>query len=290
MGRAPHTPLLRPGLGALAVTPRAPPRRLHSVHRGVYAVGHPLLGMEGRWLAAVLACGESAVLSHSSAAAAWGLRPKAPRTADVSVRTRAGRSRNGISLHRPRTLTPTDVTTHRGIPITTPARTLLDIAPDLTPRQLERTIDQAEHLRLLDPASLPGVVRRANGHHGAGRLAAVVARHEAGSTFTRSELEERFLRVCRGAALTQPQVNVPLHGYEVDFLWRDRRLVVELDGHASHGTRAAFERDRARDADLAAHGYRVVRFTYLQVVRQPKRVAALVKRLLAHPRSISSTR
>lgn len=193
-------------------------------------------------------------------------------------------------MHRATAPAAVEVTTHRGIPITTPARTLLDIAPDLSDRQLERAIDEAEHLRLLDPASLRAVVERNNGHRGGHRLARTMAGHDAGSTLTRSELEERFLELCAQAGIGRPLVNARLHGFEVDFLWPDQRLVVEVDGHASHGTRAAFERDRARDADLTVAAYRVVRFTYVQVVRQPRRVAALLKRLLAQPRSISSTR
>ena len=248
----------------------------------MYAVGHRVLGLEARWLAAVLACAEGAVLSHRSAAAAWGLRPTALHSiVDVTVPTRVGRSRKGITLHRSRVLPASEVTTHRGIPITTPARTLLDTAPHLSRRQLERALDEAEHLQLLDPGSLTSVVQRNTGHHGTGRLAKTIAGHEAGSTLTRSELEERFLDLCAASAIERPRVNTRVGRFEVDFLWPEQRLVVEVDGHASHGTRAAFERDRARDADLTAAGYRVVRFTYVHVIREPRRVAALVKRLLA---------
>jgi very-short-patch-repair endonuclease len=151
----------------------------------------------------------------------------------------------------------------------------------LSSRQLERTIDEGDRLRLVATDDLIELLRRHRRHPGARCLRGVVARHRIGSTLTRSELEERFLVLCRQRGLPQPQVNVPLLDYVVDFFWPDARLVVEVDGHATHGTRRAFEADRDRDARLTIASYRVVRFTWSDVVRRPAVMEDRVRRLLA---------
>src|SRR5215218_7393412 len=221
---------------------------LHPVHRSAYAVGHSRLTREGRWMAAVLACGKHAALSHTDAAALWSIRPAPlPGPVHVTLRTRAGRRRRaGIRVHRPRRLPDDELTTHRGIPCTSPARTLLDLASVLDLRPLERAADEADRLRLVLADDLVELLRRHRGHPGARLLRGVLARHQMGSTVTRSELEERFLTLCRKHRLPQPEVNVPLLDYVVDFLWREAKLVVEVDGRAAHGTARAFQADRDR--------------------------------------------
>ena len=272
------------GLGPSAVRNRAATGRLHRVHRGVYAVGHPVLGIEGRWLAAVLACGPDAVLSHCSAAALWGLRPTARTAIDVTAPGRPGSGRRGIDAHSAATVVPADRTTARGIPCTTVARTLLDLAESLDRRGLERAFDQAEVLHVLDLLALQDVLDRAAGRRGAALLASVLAEHRPGDTLTRSELEERFFAICRTAGIPSPRVNVPVgeadRAVEVDFCWPDHRLIVETDGHATHGTRTAFERDRSRDRRLLVAGWRVARFTWRQVTREPAEVADTLRALM----------
>jgi hypothetical protein len=269
------------GVARGAIERRLALGRLHRVHRGVYAVGHPLLSRAGRWMAAVLACGPGAVLSHQSAAALWGIRPARHVPIEVTCRSRAGRRpRKGIIVHRTRRLAAGEVTRREAIPVTTPARTLLDLAEVVPRRALERAIDEAERLRLFDLRAVRAVLHSNGGRRGAALLGSVLEEHHIGSTLTRSELEERFLALCRAHNVPVPEVNEPIGPYEVDFLWRAGRLIAETDGRESHGTRAAFEHDRARDARLTVAGYRVVRFTYRQVLREPKVVASVVRSLL----------
>jgi very-short-patch-repair endonuclease len=268
---------------------------LHRVHRGVYAVGRPALSMEGWWMAAVLACGPGAVLSHRSAGQLWGLvagpetghrgrhgRSRgAPGAVDVTVPSKSGRKpRTGLTIHRSITLRSDEVTERDAIPVTTPARTLLDLAAVLSRRKLERAVDEAERLGLCGPAELRAIAQRHRGRPGAGPLNALLRTHAIGSTVTRSELEERFLALCRSRRLPQPAVNVPLHGYIVDFLWPPARLIAEVDGRATHGTSRAFQRDRDRDTRLTAHGYRTLRFTWWDVTRRPAVVGDRVRRTL----------
>ena len=237
-------------------------------------------------MAAVLAYGKGAVLSHRTAAAHWGLRRSATRLIEVSIPSRAGcLARRGINLHRISTLSSMEATTYEGIPVTTPARTLLDLAEVVPSRALRRALDEAERQRLFDLRALEAVIASHVGHRGAGVLAAVLLEHDIGMTLTRSELEERFLVLCAAHDLPRPAVNACVGRYEVDFLWRAERLIVETDGRASHATRAAFERDRARDVRLTVAGYRVVRFTYRQVVAEPAAVTELMTRLLRPCRS-----
>jgi Protein of unknown function (DUF559) len=240
-----------------AQAPPSPP------YRGVYAVGHTSLGAKARRLAAVLACGPGAVLSHRSAAAHWGLLATNAARVDVTApATRRGQ--RTVRLHRTRSLDARDTTTHEGIPITTVARTLLDLAATTRPERLEKALAQAEHLRLYDHRAVTDAIARANGHRGTAALAQATAREPK---WARNNLEAHFLRLARGAGLPEPLVNhaldAPDYGYcEVDFFWPKQKLVVETDGWETHGTRASFERDRARDAALTAAGLRVVRFSW----------------------------
>ena len=268
------------GLGDTGVDHRIRDGRLHSLHRGVFAVRHPMLPAKGRWMAAVLAVGDGAVLSHLPAAALWDVRASSSAVVDVTVPTRNGRARRrGIVVHRS-ALAPADVTRRDRIPVTTLARTLLDLAEVVTRRTLERTLDEAERLRLLDLETLAAVVARNSGRPGAATLSSILGTHAPGATITKSELEERFLELCRAHSLPSPAVNARVGKYVVDFLWRKQRLIVETDGHASHGTRGAFEEDRARDAWLTVAGWRVVRFTYRQVTDEPGKVARILGALL----------
>jgi very-short-patch-repair endonuclease len=257
---------------------------LHSVHRSVYAVGHLRITRKGQWMAAVLACGTGAVLSHGDAATLWSIRPDQPGPIDVTLRTRAGRKRRaGIRVHRPRRIPDDELSVHSQIPCTTPARTILDLAMVLDTRPLERAIDEGDRLRLVAVDDLIELLRRHPGQPGGRRLRGILARHRVGTTVTRSELEERFLALCRKHRLPQPEVNVPLLDYVIDFLWRENRLAVEVDGHASHGTKRAFQADRDRDGQLTVAGYRVLRFTWLDVMHRAIVVADRVRRVLSTP-------
>ena len=268
------------GFTAPGIKHRVACGRLHPVHRGVYAVGHASLAPRGWQLAAVLACGAGALLSHRSAAALWGLLPTARPLMDVT----SGRSRRGgrgIALHRVRRLDPSDRAKRDGIPVTSVARTLLDLADVVPPTLLERAFEEAERLSLLDACAIAAACDRGVGRRGVTRLRALVTAHRPPVALIRSELERRFVGLCRRARLPLPAMNVVVAGLEVDAVWPDRRLVVELDGHAFHRTTAAFERDRERDATLALAGFRVVRFTYRRLDTEPEAVAGIVRALLA---------
>jgi putative AbiEi antitoxin of type IV toxin-antitoxin system/uncharacterized protein DUF559 len=262
------------GLSAQQISYRLANGRLHRVHHGVYAVGHRILPPRGGYMAAVLADGRGAALSHAAGGALWELRASAATKIDVTIRRSGRSSPPGLRFHRPRTLRPDEVTVHHGIPVTTPARTLVDLAAGLSPRQLERALDQAEVLRLTDIPTLAAMARTHPGHRGARKLAEAITRHTPGTTVTRSELEERFLALCDANGIPRPLVNQHRAGLEVDFLFADHRLVVETDGWTYHRTQGAFERDRDRDAVLTRAGYRTLRFTHRQITDRPEDVAA----------------
>jgi very-short-patch-repair endonuclease len=231
--------------------------RLHRLHRGVYAVGHSNLSFEGRCMAAVLACGEQAVISHRSAAVLWRLLSPAQGPIDVTLPGNAGRKkRPGITIHRSRTLAARITRRRFGIPATNPARTVRDIRRTLPQPVFRKALRRALDLRLIRSSGI------------------------AEADLSRSELERLFLSLCRRHHLPQPEVNVRVAEYEVDFLWRDRRLIAETDGFRYHGDRSAFERDRARDARLQALGYRVLRFTYRQLSDDRSAVVAALQDLL----------
>ena len=252
------------------------------MHRGVYAVGHRALAPHARWLAAVLACGPDAVLSHRSAAALWDLRPTARAPVDV-IAPRSRHRRPGIDLHLSRCLEPEHRTEHKRIPCTTVARTLVDLASVLDTTGIERAWRRAGMLALLDVHAVQDALSNGHGRRGTATVRTLLA--ESGPDHvTRSELEERFLALCRNAPLPLPEVNarVTANGttYEVDFLWRARGLVAETDGWGPHRTRDAFESDRRRDADLLVAGLRVVRFTWHLVTEEAHTVAATLRALL----------
>lgn len=265
------------GLGPEAIKHRLRCGRLTPLHRGVYAVGAAPSTRERRWAAAVLACSRGAVLSHLSAAVLWGLRTTAPRVVDVTVPSRVGRPRPGLRVHRPRHLDPADITHRRAIPVTAVPRTLIDLAEIVSSRSLERSLDEAEYLGALGDHAMAAALARSQGRVGAARLAACLHRHDPGTTRTRSSLEEAFLTLVRRAGLPQPEVNAQLGPYEIDFLWRDRRLAVETDGGAAHNRASARERDGTRDAWLAAADFHSLRFTWKQVIERHEEVLAALR-------------
>jgi len=253
---------------------------LHRMYRGVFAVGHRPLTRDARWMGAVLACGELAALSHVCATALWEVRPYSGTWIDVTVPIRTGReSRDRIRLHRSSTLKADDVTTHRGIPVTTIARTLLDVAATFTAPALARTVEQTEIRRRFDLKAIEGTLARHPNHPGRARLTRAIDLYRD-DELTRSDLEAVFLALCQDHAIPRPLVNHIIENDEVDFFWPHQRLVVETDGRGTHLTRAAFERDRDRDARLVALGYRVLRFTERQVTADTEIVAARLSALL----------
>jgi very-short-patch-repair endonuclease len=232
--------------------------RLHRLYRGVYAVGHDRLRLEGRLLAAVMACGPGAVVSHRDAAAVWDLRQSNTPTIDVTVPSRNGRRpQRGIRIHRTVRLRPEEVTVRHGIPVTTVARTLLDLADVLDSQALKRAITEAEYLNRLDMAAINAVVQNNPGRRGAKLMEAAGGRLHR----TRSKLEQRFLGLLERYRVEEPETGIWIEGYETDFLWTRAGLVVELDGFAAHKTRAKFDADRLRDRRLWRAGLRTMRLT-----------------------------
>jgi very-short-patch-repair endonuclease len=231
-------------------------------------------------MAAILACGAGAVVSHLSAAHLWALLPypAKPRPIHVTVSGRHPRHR-GIRVHRVGRLDPRDVRTCGRIPATTPARTILDLAGTEPHRAFERALAEALAQRLVTRRHLEAALERSGGRPGVAVLRATLA-SEIKPALTRSEAEERLLSLIRSASVPSPEVNARLAEIEVDFLWRAERLVVEVDGFQYHSSRAAFERDRLRDAELQANGYRVIRVTWRQIAMQPEAMLRRIVRAL----------
>jgi very-short-patch-repair endonuclease len=268
--------LLELGVDRGAIVHRLKLARLRPVHRGIYTIGHRLLTQHGRWMAAVLAYGPHAVLSHRAAAALWGMRGGTR----VEVTVPSGlQGRDGIQVYRAK-LPADERTTHRGIPTTTVPRTLLDLSAVVTKRHLRGALREAEHLRLSDPLSLHDLIARYPRRPGLKAIKALLAEASVGARIIRSELEERFQDFLVRAGLPLPQTNVVIEGYEVDCVWPEQRLIVELDGHASHSPTHAFELDRARDRRLEAAGWRVIRITWRQLEQESELVEADLRRLL----------
>jgi very-short-patch-repair endonuclease len=263
--------LLGRGIGRGAIARRVERKQLQLIHRGIYAVGHRRLSRMGRWMAAVLACGPDAVLSHRSAAVLWGILESARAWVDITMPRRLGR-RDGIRIHRA-TLAPDERTVEAGIPVTTVARTLLDLAAVLDRHEFSRVLERAEALRLSDTTPLVALMERHQGRQGTANLRAAM-KERLRPAVTKSELERRFLTFVDKARLPRPETNVWLNiageWIEVDCLWRDQRVIVELDSRAYHQTTAAFERDRRRDRRLHAAGWRPIRITD-QALREERR-------------------
>lgn len=252
--------------------------RLHSLDRSVYAVGHTSLSLHGQCLAAVFACGPGAVLSHYSAAWLLGLARWKPAPFHVTGPV-ARRPRLPVRIHRARRLVDEDRGLVKEVPVTAVPRTLLDMAVVIAPASLDRLLERSEELGLFDLRQVEDLLARTVGHHGHGRLRRAISLYKP-SSFTRSGLEKRFLGLCIEAGLPQPRTNYVEEGFELDCYWPELRFAVELDVFETHGTRAAFERDRKRQEDLLLAGIAMTRVTGPRLEREPHAVIERVGRLL----------
>ena len=277
------------GLSAGATRRRAAAGRLHRVHSGVYSLVPPaLLPREGRWRAAVLACGPGAVLSHRSAAGLHELRAYGPARTEITVPHSSPRVHAGILAHRC-ALDDEDITLLRGIPCTTVARTLVDLAAVVPLRVVERVCDQAEIAETFDLWAIQDQFERHPRRPGTRRLRSVLETHYIGTTPTWTDIEERFLALVRAAGLPAPTVNDwvdPGDGepaIRVDFVWRAQRIALETDGRRTHMTAQAFERDRRRDQRLTAARWRPLRATWRQILNAPRALELTLQRVFRAP-------
>jgi very-short-patch-repair endonuclease len=266
-GVAAHAQLLELGFGAGAIKYRVRLGRLHLLHRGVYAVGHRPPSPLATAMAAVLACGDVAVLSHRSAAALWRIVPRWPALPEVTAPTK--HRRPGIHVHRS---PQADATTHYGIRVTTPARTLVDLADVLNQRELTRALNEAQVLRLTAPEELATLITRYPGRRTS------PLRPERGAT--RSTLEDDFVRFLKRHDLPLPELNQQIAGHEVDAVYREQKLVIELDSRQFHTTTHAFENDRDRDADLLNAGFPTLRVTDQRLKHHPTHEATRLDTIL----------
>ncbi len=279
VARRQHGVITNAQLRAIGLTPAAIRHwltvgHLYLLHRGIYAVGNPQVTRRGTWMAAVLACGSLAVLSHESAAALWGIRPDRSRPTEVTVPQNKRRRPKGIRTHQSRTLEPRDVTTRHGIPVTTPVRTLIDLAPRLPRNQAERAINEADRLGLVTPDRLRRALATGSDKHGAAALATLLDRRTF--TLTDSELERLLVPIALKAGLGLPQTGCVVNGFKVDFYWPELGLVVETDGLRYHRTPAQQARDRVRDQAHAAAGLTCLRFTHEQIAFEAEYVEGIL--------------
>jgi hypothetical protein len=270
------------GMGPDMVKGRIHRGGLNVVHRGVYAVGHASLPVEGRWMAAVLAFGPEAALSHRSAGQLWGLLPRS-RIAPEVTRPRHAAGRPRLVVHQ--SALPRDEVRHvDGIPVTSVPRTIFDLAATRPDREVERAWNEMEVRGLTDPLSVPDLLERYPGRPGAKLLKRLAGGKEALLGITRSELEEAFLALLDRYGLPRPRMNAHLsvrgRFFEVDALWEVQRVAIELDGAAVHGTERAFQKDRERDRILLAEGWRTARITWAQIRDSPNEVASDLRLIL----------
>lgn len=270
--------LIELGLGTGLIQDRIRSGRLLPMHQGVFAVGHLRIGLRGEWMAAVLACGPAAVLSHGSAAHLWGIRRS--RGAIEVSRVSGHRRPHGVRLHQPRSLPDEDVTEKGGIPVISLERTLVDITGRFDDRQMERILVEAARSGQLSWGALQKVLDRPGGRKGVGRLRRLTTEVDPRAAETRSPTEVDFLALCRKAGLPLPQVNVLVEGRLVDFFWPEARLIVETDSYTYHGDRSAFERDHESTVALTTAGYTVRRTTYRMLERNPAPFMRLVRQSL----------
>jgi very-short-patch-repair endonuclease len=271
--------LLALGFSAKAIKHRVSIGRLHPIYRGVYSVGRPSLTQHGRWMAAVLACGDGAVLSHSSAAALWRIGFELRSAIELSLPSQSHRKVPGLRIHRRPSLCSRDFTAEYGIPVTAPVRTLIDMALRLDRPGIERMINEADKYNLAHPPELREALDERTGEPGVAQLRQILDRR----TFrlTKEELERRFLPLARKAGLPVPLTGQWVNEFEVDFHWPDLGLVVETDGLRYHRTPAEQARDRLRDQAHTAAGLTQLRFTHEQVRYEPDHV----RRILAQTAS-----
>lgn len=272
--------LIAAGLSRGAIDHRVKTGRLHRRYPGVFLIGRATPERWSAEAAAVLHCGGYAALSHASAAALWGLLPQPAHEVTVTRIGGGCRSQPGLVVHRAVALERADLRIRYGLPVTAPARTIIDNAPELARDALEQVLAQARVERLLRDGELEAALDRAGRRRGTGEVRALL-KAEGGPAFTRRDAERRMLALVRQAGLRVPRVNAPLLGFEVDFLWERERLVVETDGYQFHGHRLAYETDRRRDQILLAAGYRVMRITWRQLRDEPLAVIARLAMALA---------
>jgi very-short-patch-repair endonuclease/predicted transcriptional regulator of viral defense system len=270
------------GLDNAAIKRRCRAGRLHRLHRGIYLVGLPIVPAHAAETAALLACGRGSVVSHRSAARLWGLPAWRDWSGPIEVTVPGGNPgrKPGLMVHRAHKLDRRDVRPVDGIPATAPARTLLDLATVMPIDELELALADAHARRLLRPIDLADALDRNRGRRGAKALRALLAL-ALGNGLTRSQAERRMLALLREAALPLPNANARAGHYEVDFLWSDQKVIVEVDGYAFHSARQSFERDRERDAVLVARGYVVMRVTWRQLVARRHALVARIAAALA---------
>lgn len=275
--------LLRLGFSSKGIRHRTQTGRLHPVGHGVYAVGRGDLTHEGRWMAAILACGEGAVLSHRSAAALWKIGGERRGSIDVSVARHCQLSRAGIRIRSRPALSVEDIAEQDGIPVTSPVRTLIDQATELTPKRLERAVNEADKRYLIDPESLRKALDEHAGEPGVRPLRTLLDRQ----TFRLSdtELEVLFRPIAQHAGLPVPRTKEMVNGFEVDFYWPDLGLVVETDGWRYHRTASAQTRDALRDQTHTAAGLTPLRFSHYQVKHEPRHVRDVLFRTAARLRA-----
>lgn len=256
--------------------------RLHRVHRGVFAVGHELVGDRGRCLAAVRACGHGTVVSHAAAAWLWGLLPSCPQPVEVTVPSH-GQRRVGIAVHHSSTLTAEEWGRIGAIPVTALARTLLDLAATARPRTLWNAVEKAERLDRLDLGAIDAMLGRRRGHRGAARLRRALEIYRA-PVFSRSRSERLFLALCKDAGLPPPALNTWVGRFEIDAYWERERFAVEVDGWETHRTRRAFEGDRLRREDLLLAGIESIGISASRIERAPNQVGRRLAIFLARRR------
>jgi hypothetical protein len=262
--------LLALGFGPRSIEHRLSNGRLHLVMRGVYAVGWSDLSQKQRWMAAVLACGDGAALSHHSAGALWGIAPERTRHIDISVRRRCRIRRPGLRVRSRPALARADLSSRDGIPVTSVVRTIIDLATELGLSRLERTVNEADKLELIDPEELRSRLDLHRGEVGVPVLCHLLDRQ----TFllSDSDLEVFFRPIAKAAGLPQPLSKQMVNGFEVDFFWPDLGLVVETDGLRYHRTPSAQSRDARRDRTHVIAGMSPLRFTHYEIRHEPFRV------------------
>ena len=264
------------GLGAGGIDHRVRSGRLHRRHRGVYLVGHTVAPDFAAQHAAVLAMGPKAYVGYDSALEAYNVLEPTGGPIHVLVLNACRRSRRGIKVHRTTRIEPEDVGhLENGLPITSPARAILDYADSATPIELSRAINEAHVQGLVTPDDLHEILARTPGRRGARKLEYVLAKHD-GPKVLHKGLERIAYGLFDGALVPKPETNATIHGVEVDLLWRAEELVVELDSGRFHGTPAAVDRDRRKEAHLRRHGCEVLRYSYWQVTDEPHSLVAEV--------------
>jgi very-short-patch-repair endonuclease len=274
------------GLSRRAIHDRERSGRLHRIHQRVYSLTPRVMTERGTFMAAVLACGPDAVLSHRSAAYLWGLVDQWEGPIDVTAPNRRGRSPDGVAAHRDGSLQPIDKTTRHGVPCTSVPRTVLDFAAIAPEWEVRKVVAEGEVLGILDQSKLRAPLKRSRRRRGVARLRLILDTIHPQTKRSRSELERLFLQMCAKRDVPEPEVNVWLAApngerYQADFLWRGSGLIVEADSRRFHDTDSAFVSDRKRRQQLELAGWRVSSCTWEEVETEPRRLAETVRALVA---------